>query len=205
MDDLVADFFRYEGLLGNALLFFFRECLRRDERLKTTQALLQREGLCVTVQDIQNELKAVKAQISKALDDDSPITEFALRRDQLKKAEITWQTRHAELIQFNQRFENQLGELLSWAENIYFALEEIQDDVKETKAEVKETKNLVEEILDKVTALLARQNVSAQIKPRDEFTHHNSRSLELIQEVFSQLKQVSSKTPQYYRASILAI
>ncbi|MCK5522289.1 MAG: tetratricopeptide repeat protein [Thiomargarita sp.] len=203
LDDLVADFFRYEGLLGNALLFFFRECLRRDERLKTTQALLQREGLCVTVQDIQNELKAVKAQISKALDDDSPITEFALRRDQLKKAEITWQTRHAELIQFNQRFENQLGELLSWAENIYFALEEIQDDVKETKAEVKETKSLVEEILDKVTALLARQNVSAQIKPRDEFTHHNSRGLELIQEVFSQLKQVSSKTPQYYRASIL--
>jgi formylglycine-generating enzyme required for sulfatase activity/tetratricopeptide (TPR) repeat protein len=68
---------------------------------------------------------------------------------------------------------------------------------------VKETKNLVEEILDKVTTLLARQNVSAQIKPRDEFTHHNSRSLELIQEVFSQLKRVSPKTPQYYRASIL--
>ncbi|MCK5522607.1 MAG: hypothetical protein KAI83_05665 [Thiomargarita sp.] len=205
MDDLVADFFRYEGLLGNALLFFFRECLRRDERLKTTQALLQREGLCVTVQDIQSELTAIEGRIIEAVKKKSPILELAQRQNQLIEVETAWQTRHAQLIQFNQRFENQLGELLSWAENIYFALEEIQDDVKETKAEVKETKNLVEEILDKVTALLARQNVSAQIKPRDEFTHHNSRSLELIQEVFSQLKQVSSKTPQYYRASILAI
>ncbi len=189
LDDTVADFLRYEGLLGNALLFFFRERLRRDERLKTTQAALQDEGLCIAVQDIKSELTAIKAKISKALDDDSPVTEFSLRRDQLKKAETAWQTRHAELIQFNQRFENQLGDLLTWAENLQKQVEETNENVKE--------------ILEKVTTLLARQNVSAQIKPRDEFTHHNSTSLELIRELFSELKQVSPKTPEYYRASIL--
>ncbi len=189
LDDTVADFLRYEGLLGNALLFFFRERLRRDERLKTTQAALQDEGLCIAVQDIKSELTAIKAKISKALDDDSPVTEFSLRRDQLKKAETAWQTRHAELIQFNQRFENQLGDLLTWAENLQKQVEETNENVKE--------------ILEKVTTLLARQNVSAQIKPRDEFTHHNSTSLELIRELFSELKLVSPKMPEYYRASIL--
>ncbi len=196
LDDTVADFLRYEGLLGNALLFFFRERLRRDERLKTTQAALQGEGLCIAIQDIKVELTAIKEHIIEAAQNNLPILELAQHQDQLMQVETAWQTRHAQLIQFNQRFENQLGDLLTWAENL-------QEQVEETNENVKETKGLVEEILEKVTTLLARQNVSAQIKPRDEFTHHNSTSLELIRELFSELKQVSPKTPEYYRASIL--
>jgi tetratricopeptide (TPR) repeat protein len=203
LDDMVAEFLRHEGLLGNALVFFFRERIRRDERLKTTQAVLQREGLCVAVQDIRGELKTVKAKLAQALDDDSPIAELALRRDNLKQAEITWQTRHAQLIQFNRRFANQLGELLTWAENVCVALANLQEKVTETNDNVKETKSIVEEILAKVTKLMERQNVAAQIKPRDEFTRHNSTSLQLIREMFSQLKQVSPQNPKYYRASIM--
>ena len=202
LDDTVADFLRYEGLLGNAVVFFFRECIRRDERLKTTQAVLQREGLCVAVQDIRSELKTVKAKLAQALDDDSPITDLALRRDSLRQAEIVWQTRHVQLMQFNRRFANQLGELLTWAENVCVALANLQEKVTETNENVKEAKSIVEEILAKVTKLMERQNVSAQIKPRDEFTQHNSTSLHLIREMFSQLKQVSPTNPQYYRASI---
>ena len=196
LDDTVADFLHYEGLLGNALLFFFRERLRRDERLKTTQAALQGEGLCIAIQDIKVELTAIKEHIIEAAQNNLPILELAQHQDQLMQVETAWQTRHAQLIQFNQRFENQLGDLLTWAENL-------QEQVEETNENVKETKGLVEEILEKVTTLLARQNVSAQIKPRDEFTHHNSTSLELIRELFSELKLVSPKMPEYYRASIL--
>ncbi|RKZ36581.1 MAG: hypothetical protein DRQ49_17710 [Gammaproteobacteria bacterium] len=196
LDDTVADFLRYEGLLGNALLFFFRERLRRDERLKTTQAALQDEGLCIAVQNIKVELTAIKGHIIEADQNNLPILELAQRQDQLIQVETAWQTRHAQLIQFNLRFENQLGNLLTWAEKVDTALGSIETGVKKTQG-------LVEEILEKVTTLLARQNVSAQIKPRDEFTHHNSTSLELIRELFSELKQVSPKTPEYYRASIL--
>ena len=203
VDDTVADFLCYDGLLGNALLFFFREGIRRDERLKTTQEMLQREGLCVAVQDIQSELKAVEGRIIEAVKKKSPILALAQRQDQLIQVETAWQMRHAQLIQFNQRFENQLGELLTWAEAVYFALENLQVQVEETNENVKETKSLVEELLDKVTALMARQDVSAQIKPRDEFTHYSSSSQRFILDVFSQLKRLSPKTPQYYRASIL--
>jgi formylglycine-generating enzyme required for sulfatase activity len=196
VDDTVADFLRYDGLLGNALVFFFREGIRRDERLKTTQEMLQREGLCVAVQDIQNELEAVEVRIIEAVKKKSSSLELAQRQDQLIQVETAWQTRHAQLIQFNQRFENQLGELLAWAEDVDATLKGIEIGVKGNKI-------LLEEILEKVTEVIARQEVSAQIKPRDEFTHYSSSSQRFILEMFSQLKQLSPKTPQYYRASIL--
>jgi len=197
LEDTIAEFLSYEGLLGNALLFFFRERIRRDKRLKTTQAALQREGLCIAIQDIKAELTAIEEHIIEAIKNRSPINlELVQRQNQLVQIEKAWQTRHAEIIQFNQHFENQLGNLLNWAEKVDTALRNI-------KTGVKKTQGLVEEILEKVTTLLVHQNISAQIKPRDEFTRHNSASLELIQEMFNELKQISPKMPQYYRASIL--
>jgi hypothetical protein len=87
VDDIVADFLRYDGLLGNALVFFFRECIRRDERLKTTQENLQPEGLFVAVQDIQSELEAIEGHIIEAVKKKSSSLELAQRQDQLIQVE----------------------------------------------------------------------------------------------------------------------
>ena len=54
--DLVA-FLTQQDLLGQALLFFFHEQLRQDERLYKTQAALQREGLAIEVKNLQTVLK----------------------------------------------------------------------------------------------------------------------------------------------------
>ena len=132
LDDTVADFLRYEGLLGNALVFFFRECIRQDERLETTQDMLQREGLCVAVSDIQSELKAIEGRILEAVKNKTPILELAQRQHQLVQIETAWQTRNKQLIQFNRRFENQLGELLTWAKK---TIEAAYDTKKKEAAE----------------------------------------------------------------------
>lgn len=53
LDQDIIAFFRYKELLGNGLLYFFHEQLRRDERLQTTFLALQQEGLWVDIRNIQ--------------------------------------------------------------------------------------------------------------------------------------------------------
>ncbi len=43
LDDKVSDFLQYNGLLGDAMLHFFREQMRRNERVESTLAALQKE------------------------------------------------------------------------------------------------------------------------------------------------------------------
>ncbi|KHD08021.2 hypothetical protein PN36_24895 [Candidatus Thiomargarita nelsonii] len=57
VDKTLAAFLRYDDLLGNAVLFFFREQLRQDDRLEKTQTALQQEGLCLDVQPIGSQVK----------------------------------------------------------------------------------------------------------------------------------------------------
>ncbi len=53
LDDTLAEFLRHEELLGKAMLFFFRELMRKDDRLYKTQAALQRENLFLEVKNLQ--------------------------------------------------------------------------------------------------------------------------------------------------------
>jgi flagellar biosynthesis chaperone FliJ len=57
-------------------------------------------------------------------------------------------------------------------------------------------------ILDKITELMARKELSSQVKPRDELTVHNSVRLQLIGEAVSQLKQLSPQNHEYSQVSI---
>jgi len=79
LDDTLAGFFRYHELLGNAILFFFREIIRKDQRAKITLETLQTAGLWADVRDIktaqatlttnlQEQLEAQKAAVKLALD-----------------------------------------------------------------------------------------------------------------------------------------
>jgi serine/threonine protein kinase len=131
---------------------------------------------------------------------------FAQQLQDLQQTQTAWQNRHEQLIRFSRGFENRLASMLEWAKDVYSTLEEIHEDVIETQKEVKITKGLVEEILQKFTEfteMMARQGLSSQIKARDEFTIHNSTSLQLIRDAASQLKQLPPQNPEYSNVSIM--
>ncbi|OAD22007.1 Serine/Threonine protein kinase, partial [Candidatus Thiomargarita nelsonii] len=203
VDDTLAAFLRFDGQLGDGILFFFRELIRKDDRLEKTQAALQREGLCLSVQQLQENLEHLKA-----IQQSSPFlgAQIEQQLQDLQQTQTVWQSHYEQLIRFSRRFENRLASMLQWAKDVYSTLEEIHEDVIETKKDVKVVITQNEEILQKLTEfteLMARQNLSSQIKARDEFTIHNSTSLQLIRQAASQLKQLPSQNPEYSRMSIM--
>jgi tetratricopeptide (TPR) repeat protein len=131
---------------------------------------------------------------------------FAQQLQDLQQTQTAWQNRHEQLIRFSRGFENRLASMLEWAKDVYSTLEEIHSDVIKTQKEVKITKGLVEEILEKFTEfteMMAHQGLSSQIKARDEFTIHNSTSLQRIRDAASQLKQLPLQNPEYSNLSIM--
>jgi formylglycine-generating enzyme required for sulfatase activity/tetratricopeptide (TPR) repeat protein len=203
LEEMVASFLRYEDLLGHAILFFFRELLRKDDRLAKTQAALQREGLCVDVQNLQIEIQTAQANLNQAIVDQSTnLVDIAQQLQTLQQTQMAWQTRQEPLLQFTQRFDMVTANLLDWAKSIDLALEEIGKEVKETKEEVKITQDLAAEILDKLNLLMAQLGLSSQIKMRDEFTQHNQGSLEIIQWAVTQVQQLSPQHPDYAKVSV---
>ncbi|MEN8216813.1 MAG: DUF1566 domain-containing protein [Pseudomonadota bacterium] len=185
LDDTLAAFLRYEGQLGDSVLFFFREIVRKDERLEKTQAALLREGLCLEVRKLEENLDHLKAiqENSRFLGE-----QIAPQLTQLQLAQSIWEIRHDQLIRFHHCFENHLEEMLEWAKDLYSTL--IYED---------EVKSLVEKILQKLSEMMARHDLSSQIKARDEFTRHNSASLQLIRKAALQLKELSPPASKYSR------
>ncbi|MEK8019335.1 MAG: formylglycine-generating enzyme family protein [Candidatus Parabeggiatoa sp.] len=128
LDDTLAAFFRYQELLGNAILFFFREIIRKDQRAKITLETLQTAGLWADVRDIktaqatltttlQQQLEAQKTAVKQAIDAGdfgaaNKITQSLPRLQQtlddipqhLQAAQTAWQTSQQHLIDFSQRF-----------------------------------------------------------------------------------------------------
>ncbi|RKZ81803.1 MAG: hypothetical protein DRR19_21665, partial [Candidatus Parabeggiatoa sp. nov. 1] len=128
VDDTLAAFLRYDNLLGDAILFFFRELIRQDERLDKTQAALQREGLCVQVRNLQTAVKTAEENLTQAMQDKSAnLIQIAQQLHHLQQTETAWQARHQQLIRFSHRFENQLAQLLTFAQDVYATLDEIHD------------------------------------------------------------------------------
>ena len=121
LDDTLAAFLAYDELLGNAVLFFFREKIREDKRVEASLAALQREGL---------------------------------------------------LTEVHKGFDTMDGKF-----------------------------NMVFEELAKIQQMF---HLSNQVKARDQFTHHNSRSLKLIQAAVAKLKHLPSNNPKYNDLIIMA-
>jgi tetratricopeptide (TPR) repeat protein len=185
LDETLAAFLRYEGQLGDSVLFFIREIIRKDERLKKTQAALLREGLCLEVRKLEESIEHLKA-----IQENSPFLgeQIAPQLTQLQLAQSIWEIRHDQQIRFSHCFENHLEEMLEWAKDLYSTLT-YEDDVK----------SLVEEILQKLSEMMARYDLSSQIKARDEFIRHNNASLQLIRKAASQLKKLSPPASKYSR------
>jgi len=135
VDETLAAFLRYEELLGQAVLFFFRELLRQDPRLEATQTALQQAKLCMEVRNLQAQLQTTEDNIVTALKEHSPnLVELALQRDHLQQVQTAWQTHHEPLQRFASRFESWHNEIVAWAKEVYVTLDKIEGDVEETPA-----------------------------------------------------------------------
>ncbi|MCK5719556.1 MAG: hypothetical protein KAH84_06350, partial [Thiomargarita sp.] len=192
VDDGLSAFLRFKSLLGDSVLFFFREQLRTDSRVQATQMALQQERLCIEVKNVQATLDDLKETQAR-----HPfLTEqISLQIENLAQ----WQTQHKQLLGFQNRFAGQLDKVLDWAQDLTVNVAFLQEDVAEIKQDGKRNLSLTEQILANLEALMAQQGLSAQMKVRDEFTQHNEQSLQLIKEAWQQFKGLSAQSPDYYR------
>ncbi|HIE00971.1 MAG TPA: hypothetical protein EYP59_11910 [Thiotrichaceae bacterium] len=67
LDKRLVAFFKYRELLGNAILFFLYERLRKEPRFEKTLAALQREDLLLDVREIKSIVQTTKAKLNKAI------------------------------------------------------------------------------------------------------------------------------------------
>jgi formylglycine-generating enzyme required for sulfatase activity/tetratricopeptide (TPR) repeat protein len=204
LDETLVAFFRHEELLGNAVLFFFREILRKEPRVEKTLTVLHRKGLMAEVREIKKTQQRFVRHLQRQLDKQTAVVKAAVEAgdfttvnqlsaqlvrlqqsiaevpSKLEAAQAAWQRSHQSLIAFAQRFE-------SWAKLLDDKVEQVlaaMDGLHSTVVRIDEN---VEALLKKVDELMRRFELSPQIKARDEFRPHNSTSLALIQEAVTQL------------------
>ncbi len=195
VDDNLAAFLRFNGLLGDSVLFFFREQFRQDARVQATQTALQQERLCIDVKNIQATLDDLKNTQEKY----PFLNEIPQQIQHLEQ----WQNQQQQLLSFQNRFADQLDEVLDWARDVYINLDEIKEDVAETKETVIKTHDLVKELKQKFDDILTaqQQNHSAQINHRDGMVQYTSENRQLLQDLLIQLQRLSPQHPLYGQLS----
>jgi len=129
LDATLAAFFRQDELLGNGILFFFRQILHKDAHAEQTLAALQREGLWTDVRDIktaqenltatlQQQLSKQKAEVMQAVQagDFSKANQVTQQLQYLQHsiaevpqilqtAHTAWQESQGQLLEFSERFD----------------------------------------------------------------------------------------------------
>ena len=179
LDETLADFLRYEDLLGKAMLFFFRELMRKDDRLYKTQAALQRENLCLEVKNLQASIEAAKTNLNQAIADNSEkLDDFFKEVKYLRHAQAAWDARSQVLINFP-AWQNLVSQKL---ETLLDGIEQIDVKLDEVHVDIKTNSSKLDKLIEMLSIVMQEQNLSTRLKPSDEFTQHNSQSLKLIQQ-----------------------
>ncbi len=192
LDDRVVALLRYKELLGNALLFFLHEQLRKDDRFKNTLAALQREGLMVDVREQTTEAKLNQAVAAKKFGD---VAQLGQQLERLQQIESVTQSHYAQFLEFSQRFAD-------WAPLVNVKLEQVLTVLGQLLGQLGGIKSDTKQILALLEQLMARADLSLQVKPRDELTQHNSANLELITKALQLSKRIPLSAPEYSRVAI---
>ncbi|OAD20442.1 hypothetical protein THIOM_003853, partial [Candidatus Thiomargarita nelsonii] len=133
VDDTLAAFISQDDLLGKALLYFFHEIIRKDERVEKTQAALQREGLSIEVRELQTALKTAQDNLNQAVAEQSTqLAEIAQQLQDLQQAQSAWQSRSELLTPFpawTELLNCQLDHLLDFVTSIPEQLEKVHQEV----------------------------------------------------------------------------
>jgi Leucine-rich repeat (LRR) protein len=185
LDKRVMAFLQFEELLGNALLFFLHEQLRKEPRFQSTLSALQREGLIIDVREIKQIVQSTENKLNQALTKKQfgEVAQLGQQLERLQQIESVTQTHYAQFLEFSQRFAD-------WAQLVNVQLKQVLAALPKLQAQLGGIKSDTEEILTIVQQLMTRADLSPQVKPRDELTQYNSANLELIEKPL--LKQHSS-------------
>ncbi len=197
VDEHLAAFLRFDGLLGDSVLFFFRELIRQDQRLKDTQNALQQEQICLELQHLQEAIADLKASREK-----SSILFDPQKLQHFETVEAAWQTHIVQTQRFQNRFENQIDKVLDWVQDVDSTLIKLDEKLDEVQQTVEETKDWVEQIAEKLDDLIAQRGLSTRVKPGDELLQYDNDSLYLIETWVKQFGRLPSHHPQYSQVSL---
>ncbi|HID98984.1 MAG TPA: hypothetical protein EYP59_01680, partial [Thiotrichaceae bacterium] len=193
-----------------------REALWLDVRdIKTTQEKLltrleeeKEEQNAKAMQALQGGYFAQAAQLSSHLE--SLQKDINKLPDTLEAAQAAWQNTHQHWVAFAERFHSwggvlnaQLSEVLAETQTLHGEIEAVHDDVKANLAKSEEMAEELKALKQLMANLMARFDLSAQLKPSDEFTHHNSSSLKQIQAAIAKLSVLPSHHPNYNQVVIM--
>jgi formylglycine-generating enzyme required for sulfatase activity len=161
------------------------------------------------MQALKNGNFAAAAQITQQLQSLQQSIDQVPKR--LQAAQAAWQRSHESLIAFAQRFERWASLLDEKVEQVLAAMDELGGQLGAVQADVQANLEKTAEVLDEVaelkqllTQLLARFELSVQVKPQDEFTQHSSRSLALIQQALAKLKRLPMDKSQSHQLVMMA-
>jgi len=209
-EDWIA-FLRFDDLLGKATLYFFIEILRQTPRVESTFSALQKKGIWADVRDLKSaqknlsthleqQIEALKAAVMQALEkgDFSGMHQITPQLESLQQslaqipqllqaAHAAWQASHQDLIDFSHRFEN-------WTQLLNVPVEQLLESVAQDES-AKDSDD-VKELKQSLLQLMARFDLSMQIKPQDEFTHYSSQNLKQVRAAIEQLKRLHQPNSQ---------
>ncbi|RKZ78258.1 MAG: hypothetical protein DRR19_26720, partial [Candidatus Parabeggiatoa sp. nov. 1] len=222
LDDTLAAFLRHQDLLGNAVLHFFVEQLRKEPRAEATFAALQREGLWADVRDLkaaqhnltgllEQQLAALKATAVQATENGNfaELQQLTPQLQQLQTtlvelpqhlqaAQVAWQTSQQSLLEFAQRFN-------SWALLLDDKVEQVLNAMATLHGTVIDIDKNVKQLLTEFRQFKQRFELDNQIKASDEFTHHTGTSRKLIQAAIAKLKGLPHpEHPDYQQLLMMA-
>ncbi len=128
----------------------------------------------------------------------------------LQAAQAAWQNTHQQWVTFAERFHHsggllntQLVELLAETEKLPDKIGAAHDDIKANLVKSDEIVDEIKALKQSMAKLMARFDLSAQVKPSDEFTHYNSTNIKLIQAAVRQLTSLPSHHPDYNQVVIM--
>ena len=194
-----------------------REGLWADVRnLKSAQ-----DNLAATLEQQLKEQKALVLQAMQARDIQkaSQITQQvqSLQKNLdnlpqvLQQAQTAWQSSQRQFIEFSDRFDSwatlldaKVDQVLTEMGTLHGKIEAVHEDVRANLDKTAEVSDDVKEVKQLMVGLMARFELSSQVKPSDEFTQHNSGSQKLIQEALAKLKRLPRHNSEYNHLVMMA-
>ncbi|MDM8562101.1 right-handed parallel beta-helix repeat-containing protein, partial [Candidatus Marithioploca araucensis] len=210
------EIFRRDDRAKNTIAALQREGLLLDMRdVKATQ-----EKILTRLNKQLDEQNAIAMQALKA-GNFSQASQMSSQLERLQKsikdvpenlqaAKDAWQKTHQQWVNFAARFDSwgkllnsQISQVLAETETLHWEIEAVHDDVRANLAKSAEIADDVKALKQSMADLMARFDLSAQVKLSDEFTHHNSMSLKLIQSAITKLKALPHSHPDYNKVVLM--
>jgi len=181
LDEQVRGLLAHQGLMGDALLFFLRERLRADPRVRATLGALRREGLWADVR----ALKAAKAG-------DGPFLRLAADSEALRTlVEIRLDDLAGALAEIAGKLDAAVAAARSARDAAHLAgskVDTLGDQLQEDHAGLgAQLDALPQAIIALLQRVLRSAGLGIRVTPGDEFTHHDRAALGLLRQAHAEL------------------